>query len=447
MFESLSNRLQEAFKRLRGHGSLTEAELDEALKEIRLALLEADVNYRVVKDFVDRVRTKAVGAEILKSLTPGQQVVKVVRDELSELLGHHSEGLRFASTPPTVILMVGLQGSGKTTTSGKLARWLAREKHAPLLVPADLRRPAAVEQLHKVAAAVGVPTIQVEGETDPVKLAQKGLGVARARGYDVVVVDTAGRLHIDEELMVELERMKALLVPSEILLVTDAMTGQDAVKSAAEFNHRLGLTGIILTKLDGDARGGAALSVRAVTGRPIKFIGVGEKYDALEAFHPDRMASRILGMGDVLTLIERAEGMVDLESAEALETQLRRNSFTLEDFRLQLKQIRRLGPLDQLLELIPGMGRLKTAGVELDPKEMGRLEAILSSMSLAERADHTLLNGNRRRRIARGSGTDVAAVNRLIKQFVEARTMMKRMGKGGLKGLKAMSRAGGRRGR
>lgn len=433
LFGQLAERLQETFRRLRGKGRLTEADVEEALKEVRLALLEADVNFKVVKTFVARVKERAVGQEVLQSITPAQQVFKIVHDELTGLMGGAHNRLRMADRPPTVIMLVGLQGSGKTTTAAKLGRYLLGQGRRPLLVAADPYRPAAVEQLQVLGRRLELPVVAPEGKP-PVDAARAAVGRAPALGRDVVIIDTAGRLHIDEEMMRELEDMKAAVSPHEILLVVDAMTGQDAVAVAQGFHQRLGLTGVILTKLDGDSRGGAALSVKAVTGQPVKFAGMGERVEALEPFHPERMASRILGMGDVLSLVEKAQAAVDGEKARELERRLRQAEFTLEDFLEQLRQVRQMGPLDQLLSLLPGYGKLKRAhGLEVDEKELVRVEAIINSMTVAERRDPSIIDGSRRQRIARGSGTRVQDVNRLLKQFEGTRLMLKQwsaMGKG-----------------
>ena len=431
MFDQLTQRLQRVFKTLRGEGKLSEAHVTGALREIRLALLEADVNFRVVKQFVEAIRARATGQEVLQSLTPTQQVIKIVRDELVKLLGGESSALSFSGKPPSVYLMVGLQGSGKTTSAGKLARWLGRNGHRPLLLSIDVYRPAAREQLSVIARDLDLPCYRGEGMDDPLQLCRAALLEARNSGCDVLLVDTAGRLHIDDALMQELQRVKDLVVPTETLLVADAMTGQDAVKSAREFHERLSLSGVILTKMDGDARGGAALSIRSVTGQPVKFVGVGEKYDALELFHPDRMASRILGMGDVLSLIEKAEETIDREKALELERKVRSDSFTLEDFRDQMRQMRRLGSMEQILSMLPQVGAFKDLNkVKVDEKELLHIEAIINSMTPRERAHHRIINGSRRKRIARGSGTSVQKVNQLLKRYVQARKMMKQMSSG-----------------
>ncbi|HSB17276.1 MAG TPA: signal recognition particle protein [Bryobacteraceae bacterium] len=427
MFENLSDKLQRVFKNLRGEGKLTPENMEAALREIRVALLEADVHFKVVKQFLEGVRQKAMGEEVLTALSPTQQVVKIVQEELVKLLGSHQSRLRFANEPPTMILIVGLQGSGKTTTTGKLARWLSRNGHLPLMVSVDVYRPAARDQLAVIARDLRLPIYEgAPEEKAPAELAKSARREAIQTGRDVVLVDTAGRLHIDEQLMAELQELKQLLSPSEILFVADAMTGQDAVKSADEFHKRLGITGAILTKMDGDARGGGALSIRHVTGQPLKFVGVGEKFDALEPFHPDRVASRILGMGDVLSFIEKVEESIDQKNAEEMQRKLIDNEFTLEDFRDQLKQLKKLGPLDSILSMMPGVGPLKDLkNVKVDEKEIVRVVAIIDSMTPKERANHMIINGTRRRRIARGSGTTVQEVNQLLKQYAQARKMMK----------------------
>ena len=431
MFDQLTGRLQRVFKTLRGEGKLSEAHVTGALREIRLALLEADVNFRVVKQFVEAIRARATGQEVLQSLTPTQQVIKIVRDELVKLLGGESSALSFSGKPPSVYMMVGLQGSGKTTSAGKLARWLGRNGHRPLLLSIDVYRPAAREQLAVIARDLGLPCYRGGGIDDPLQLCRSALMEARTSGCDVLLIDTAGRLHIDDALMRELQQVKELVAPTETLLVADAMTGQDAVKSAREFHQRLSLSGVILTKMDGDARGGAALSIRSVTGQPVKFVGVGEKYDALELFHPDRMASRILGMGDVLTLIEKAEETIDREKALELERKVRSDSFTLEDFRDQMRQMRKLGSMEQILSMLPQVGAFKELNkVKVDEKELLHIEAIINSMTPRERAHHQIINGSRRKRIARGSGTSVQKVNQLLKRYVQARKMMKQMSSG-----------------
>jgi len=431
MFQSLSGRFQEIFKRLRGKGALTEEDLEVGLKEIRLTLLEADVNYRVVKRFVSAVRERATDSEILKSLTPGQQVVKIVNEELIQLLsGDGVPRLKFAATPPTVFLMVGLQGSGKTTTTGKLGRLLKSRGRHPLLVPCDVYRPAAIEQLRRLGEQAEIDVFDAGSEDRPLEIARAARRRAVEVGHDLLLIDSAGRLHIDDAMMTELDDLRAGLDPQEIFLVCDAMTGQDAVRSATEFDKRLSLTGIILTKLDGDTRGGAALSIRSVTGKAIRFVGTGEKLDALEEFQPERMASRILGMGDVLSIIEKAQATVSEEDARRLSETIQSDSFTLEDFRLQLTQIQKMGPVDQLLDMVPGASRLiGSRDVSIDSREFVRLESIINSMTTRERSDHTIINGSRRRRIAKGSGTSVQDVNQLLKQFAQMRRQMKGMKK------------------
>jgi signal recognition particle subunit SRP54 len=437
MFESLSDKLQNVFKRLRGKGSLTEADVSEALREVRLALLEADVNFRVVKDFVARVKERAVGQDVLESLTPAQMVVKIVNEELTAILGGEEARLNFAPRPPTILLMVGLQGSGKTTHCAKLANLLRKQGRRPLLVACDIYRPGAIKQLQVVGEQVQTPVFTLGDKQDPVGIARAGVQHAAENGNDVVIVDTAGRLHIDEQMMDEVARLQQALQPTEVLLVLDAMTGQDAVTVAKEFSERLSVTGFILTKLDGDTRGGAAISIRAVVGQPIKFLGVGEKPDAIEVFHPDRLASRILGMGDVLTLIEKAEAVIDEKRALELEKKLRTNRFDLEDYLEQIQQMRKMGPLEQILNAIPGFSAMQAKGkLEIDEKELNRVTAIIQSMTRQERHDPALINGSRRRRIAAGSGTTVQEVNRLLNQFTQMRKA--------LSGIADMERSGKR---
>ena len=427
MFDNLSDKLQRVFKNLRGEGKLTAENMEAALREIRVALLEADVHFRVVKQFIENIKEKALGEEVLTALSPTQHVVKIVRDELIKTLGSHQSKLRMANEPPTSILIVGLQGSGKTTTTGKLARWLSKNGHSPLMVSVDVYRPAARQQLSVIARDIKLPIYEgTPEETKPADLARSALRESRQTGRDVLLVDTAGRLHIDDQLMQELQELKELLSPTEILFVADAMTGQDAVKSADEFHKRLGITGVILTKMDGDARGGGALSIRNITGQPLKFVGVGEKFDALEPFHPDRVAQRILGMGDMLSLIEKVEENIDQKQAEEMQRKLIDNEFTLEDFRDQLRQIRKLGPLDSILGMMPQLGPMKNLkDVKVDENEITRVVAIIDSMTSKERANHMIINGARRRRIAKGSGTSVQEVNALLKQYAQARKMMK----------------------
>jgi signal recognition particle subunit SRP54 len=433
MFDNLGDKLQRVFKNLRGEGKLSAENMEAALKEIRLALLEADVHFKVAKQFIEAVKEKAMGAEVLTALSPTQQVIKIVRDEMVKMLGQHQARLRTANEPPSVYLIVGLQGSGKTTSTAKLARWLSKNGNSPLMVSVDVYRPAARKQLSVLAKSLSLPIYEgTPDETKPAELARSARKEAIQTGRDVLMVDTAGRLHIDDELMTELSDLKTLLNPIEILFVADAMTGQDAVKSADEFNKRLGITGVILTKMDGDARGGAALSIRAVTGQPLKFVGVGEKPDALEPFHPDRVAQRILGMGDVLSLIEKVSEQVDQKDAEEMQRKLIEDDFTLADFRDQIKQVRKLGPLESLLGMMPQVGVMKDLkNVKIDEKEITRLVAIVDSMTAKERANHMLINGARRRRIAKGSGTSVQEVNTLLKQYAQMRKMMKSFSGGG----------------
>jgi signal recognition particle subunit SRP54 len=426
VFDNLSDRLQGIFKNLRGQGRISESVLNDTLREIRMALLEADVHVGVVRSLVDAVRAKGLGEDVLKSLSPGQQVVKIVRDELNEVLGEgEAAAIRFASKPPTVVFLVGLQGSGKTTTAAKLGLWLKNQGHYPYLVPVDVYRPAAVDQLRKVGEAAGLKVHAHDATRKPVEIAREGLLDAKRSGFDTVILDTAGRLHIDETLMGELLELKAELAPHEILFAADSMTGQDAVRSAGEFHRALELTGVILTKLDGDARGGAALSIRHVTGVPIKFVGVGEKASDLEPFHPDRMVGRILGMGDVLGLIEKAEEAIDVADAKELEKKIRKNQFTLEDFRDQLRMVRKMGPLSSVVSMLPGMGAVKEA--DLDTDAVTRVIAIIDSMTPKERNRPQVLNGSRKKRIARGSGRSVPEINRLLKQFSQLKRMMKSM--------------------
>ena len=433
MFENLSDKLQRVFKNLRGEGKLTTENMETALREIRVALLEADVHFRVAKQFIEAVKEKAMGSEVLTALSPAQQVVKIVRDEMVKMLGTHQAKLRTANEPPSVMLIVGLQGSGKTTSTAKLARWLSRNGHSPMMVSVDVYRPAARQQLSVLARDLKLPVYEgTPEETKPAELARSARKESTQTGRDVLLVDTAGRLHIDDDLMTELTELKDQLAPTEILFVADAMTGQDAVKSADEFNKRLGITGTILTKMDGDARGGAALSIRAVTGQPLKFVGVGEKSDALEPFHPDRVAQRILGMGDVLSLIEKVEESIDQKQAEAMQRKLLDDDFTLADFRDQIGQLRKLGPLESIMGMMPQIGPMKDLkNMKVDEKEITRLVAIIDSMTHRERANHMIINGARRRRIAKGSGTSVQEVNTLLKQYAQARKMMKSFTGGG----------------
>jgi len=438
MFENLSTKLDSIFKKLRGHGKLTEQNIQEALKEVRIALLEADVNFKVVKDFIQQVQGRAVGQEVMGSLTPAQQLIKIVKEEMTSLMGGEEQKIHLSGSPPVPIMLVGLHGCGKTTTAGKLARYFQEKGKRPYLIPADVYRPAAIEQLQKLGEELSVDFYRPEGSQTPLDICLKGRDSALKGGYDLMLIDTAGRLHIDEALMLELREIKTHIRPKEVLLVADAMTGQDAVNIAKNFSERLGIDGIILTKMDGDARGGAALSIKSVTQKPIKFIGVGEKLDALEAFHPDRMASRILGMGDVFTLIEKAEAAFDETKAKELEKKIRKDSFTLEDFRDQLQQIRKMGSLESILGMIPGLSKMTrgVGGVDLDEGALVRVEAIINSMTPKERANHMSINGSRRLRIARGSGTSVQEVNQLLKRYAEARKMMKQFSKMGEKGFR-----------
>ncbi len=443
IFESLAEKLQQTFKKLRSHGKLTEDDVNEAMREVRMALLEADVNFKVVKQFIAKVKERAVGQDVMETLTPAQVVIKIVDEELTALMGGAQSRITIAQKPPTVILLAGLQGAGKTTTAAKLALSMKKQGKAPLLVAGDIYRPAAIKQLEVLGAQLDLPVFSMPEGTSPVAIALSAVGRARHLLKDVVIIDTAGRLHIDEKLMQELKSIKAVVRPHEILLVVDAMTGQDAVNVAESFNNGLGVDGVILTKLDGDARGGAALSIRAVTGCPIKFIGVGEKLEALQPFHPDRMASRILGMGDVLSLIEKAQSAIDVEQAQALEKKLRKDDFTLEDFLTQMQQVKKLGSMEQILGMLPGMGGLKKklGDLEFNEKDFKHIEAIIYSMTPEERRKTSIINGSRRKRIALGSGTRVQDVNKLLKQFDEAKKMIKKMknmqkkgkGRGGFK--------------
>ena len=426
VFESLSEKLQSALSKLRSKGKLTEKDVDAAMREVRLALLEADVNYKVVKDFVKNVKSRAIGAEVMKSLTPGQQVIKIVNEELTRLMGEKEAKLNFSPNPPTIVLMCGLQGSGKTTTSGKLAYNLLKKNKNPLLVACDIYRPAAIKQLEVVGEKIGVPVFSMGDKISPVDIAKASIEYGKKNNHDWIIIDTAGRLHVDDELMEELQEIKDAVDPDEILLVVDAMTGQDAVNVAEIFNEKLDITGIILTKLDGDARGGAALSIRAVTGKPIKLVGMGEKLDQLEPFYPDRMASRILGMGDVLSLIEKAQASIDEKKAKELEKKIISQQFTLEDFLEQIAQVRNLGPLDELLGMLPGVNSKALKNLDIDEKEIVKIQAIIQSMTKEERANPSIIDSSRRKRIAMGSGTTVQDVNRLLKQFKETKKMMKR---------------------
>lgn len=439
-FQGLAERLQGTLQKIRGKGKINEADVKEMMREVRFALIEADVNLKVVREFVKKVSEKAVGQEVMNSLTPGQQVVKIVKDELTNLMGGEQEPIQFSRKPPTVIMMVGLQGAGKTTTSGKLATFL-RKKHnrKPLLVAADVYRPAAIQQLETLGKQLTLPVFSMGTDISPVEIVRQALEEAEREHHDVVIVDTAGRLHVDEELMKELSDIHELTSPDEVFLVVDAMTGQDAVNVAQNFNETVGISGVVLTKLDGDTRGGAALSIRSVTDKPIKFIGVGERMDALEPFHPERMASRILGMGDVMSLIEKAQDNVDEEKAKELEEKFRTQSFTLDDFLDQLQQVKKMGPLDELLKMMPGANKIKgLENAQVDEGQMGRVEAVIQSMTPTERATPEIINANRRRRIAKGSGTSIQEVNRLLKQFDEMKKMVKQMTNMQQKGNKRM---------
>jgi signal recognition particle subunit SRP54 len=428
-FEGLADRLQNTMQKIRGKGKVTESDVKEMMREVRLALLEADVNFKVVKDFVKKVTERAIGQEVVKSLTPGQQVIKVVKEELTDLMGGEQSKIAVSNRPPTVIMMVGLQGAGKTTTTGKLANLLRKKyNRKPLLVAADIYRPAAIKQLETLGKQIGMPVFSLGDQVSPVEIARQAIAKAKEDHHDYVLIDTAGRLHVDEKLMGELKDIKELSKPDEIFLVVDAMTGQDAVNVAQSFNEQLGLTGVVLTKLDGDTRGGAALSIRAVTNTPIKFIGMGEKLDALETFHPERMASRILGMGDVLTLIEKAQANVDEDKAKELEKKMRTASFTLDDFLDQLGQVRKMGPLDEILKMMPGANKIKGMNnLQIDEKQISHVEAIIKSMTGTEKTHPEIINANRRKRIAKGSGTSIQEVNRLLKQFEDMKKMMKQM--------------------
>lgn len=436
MFDGLSEKLESVFKRLKGHGILTEKNISDGLREVRMALLEADVHFKVVKQFIDEVKQRALGQDVMTSLTPGQQVVKIVNQSLTDLMGGRHEALNLAGTHPVALMLVGLQGSGKTTTAGKLAIQLRKQGRKPYLAPADVYRPAAIDQLQKLGVQLDVPVYASSTDMRPVDICQRARVQAQKIGCDTVIIDTAGRLHIDAELMAELRDIKKSVQPADILLVADAMTGQDAVNMAKAFDDALSIGGVVLTKMDGDARGGAALSIKSITQKPIKFIGVGEKLSDLEAFHPERMASRILGMGDVLTMIEKAQDAMDAKEAAALEKRLRKNQFTLEDFKNQLAQVRKMGSLSDLMGLIPGMGNLKQMkNLQVDDNELTRIEAIINSMTPGERSRHTIINGSRRRRIAKGSGTRVQEVNQLLKNYTQTMKMMQKVRKGGMREL------------
>lgn len=438
LFENLSDKLQDTFKKLRGRGKLTEADVNEAMREVRMALLEADVNFKVVKDLINRIKERAIGEEVMSSLTPAQQVIKIVNEELTELMGGSQSKILIASKPPTVLMMVGLQGAGKTTSTGKLALHLRKQGKKPLLVAADVQRPAAIDQLETLGKQLNIPVYSDRASKNPVEIAKAAMNEAASKLYDIVIIDTAGRLHVNEELMEELVNIKKQVKPHEILLVADAMTGQDAVQVAESFHEKLGLDGIVLTKMDGDARGGAALSIKAVTGAPVKFVGMGEKMDALEPFHPDRMASRILGMGDVLTLIEKAQTEMDVAENEKMAKKMVKEGLDLNDFLSQMQQIRKLGSFKDILGMIPGLGNMKQLkDVDLDGKDIKKIEAIIRSMTMAERTKPSLIDGSRRKRIAAGSGTQVQDVNQLLKRFEETNKMMKQfagMNKGKKKG-------------
>ncbi len=436
MLDNLSDKLNSVFKKLKGHGKLTEKNIEDGLREVRMALLEADVHYKVVKKFISDIRVRALGQEVLASLTPGQQVVKIVNDELTALMGGRHQELSLDGTQPAAVMLVGLQGSGKTTTAGKLAVFLRKIGRKPYLVPADVYRPAAIEQLQRLGAQLSVPVFPSRTDMDPVDICREARSAAHQAGCDTLLLDTAGRLHVDEALMEELRRIKAAAVPSDILLVADAMTGQDAVNIAESFDQALDIGGVVLTKLDGDARGGAALSIKAITGKPIKFVGVGEKLAQLEAFHPERLASSILGMGDLLTFIEKAQAVVDEKKAAELEKKLRKNQFSLEDFRDQMVQIRKMGSVKDLLGMIPGVSKSKQfKNLEVDDRELVRIEAIINSMTAQERLQHAIINGSRRKRIATGSGTRVQDVNQLLKNYTQVMKMMKKINKGGMRHL------------
>ena len=447
MFDSLSDKLESVFKKLRGQGVMTEVNIKEALREVRLALLEADVNFKVVKDFVENVRLKAVGTEVLNSLSPGQQVIRIVHDELVAIMGGGEDNsLDLAAKPPVAIMMVGLQGAGKTTTCGKLGNLLKKQKRRPLLVPADVYRPAAIEQLKTVGRQLGLEVFTSTSDQKPLDICINAMKFAELNGFDTVIIDTAGRHQIDDFLMNELSELNDAVKPREILFVADAMTGQEAVSIASGFNDRLEITGVVLSKLDGDAKGGAALSIKAVTGKPIKFVGLGEKLDALEVFHPDRLVSRILGMGDVLTLVEKAQSLFDEKDTILLQQKLKKNQFDLEDFLAQMQQIKKLGSVESIMGMIPGMGKMmkQMKGAQPSENEIKRIEAIIRSMTPGERANHGIINGSRRLRISKGSGTSVQEVNLLLKRFTEAQKMMKMMQKLGPKGLlKGMGGLGG----
>lgn len=434
MFDNLSDRLNLIFKKLKGHGKLTEKNIEEGLREVRLALLEADVHYKVVKKFIAGIKERALGKEVLASLTPGQQVVKIVNDELTELMGGQNKDLQLSGASPASVMLVGLQGSGKTTTAGKLAFFLRKKGKKPYLVPADVYRPAAIDQLKKLGEQISVPVFQSDTGMDPVDICSDARASAKQKGCDTLLIDTAGRLHVDDDMMDELCRIKKAVKPSDILLVADAMTGQDAVNIAQSFDVALDIGGVVLTKMDGDARGGAALSIKAITGKPIKFLGLGEKLNSLEPFHPDRMSSSILGMGDILTFIEKAQSIVDERKAAELEKKLRKSRFTLEDFRDQMIQIRKMGSLNELMNMIPGFNKIKQfKNLKVDDRELVKIEAIINSMTRQERRHYNIINGSRRKRIAKGSGTSVQDINRLLKNYTQVMKMMKKFNKGGMR--------------
>ena len=436
MFDNVSDKLNEVFKKLKGHGKLTENNVEEGLRQVRMALLEADVHFKVVKQFIADIKVRALGQEVLGSLTPGQQVIKIVNEELTALLGGEHQQISLKGTAPVSVMLVGLQGSGKTTTAGKLAVYLRKQGRAPYLVPADVYRPAAIDQLRKLGEQISVPVFASTVEADPVQICIDARADAQMSGCDTLLLDTAGRLHVDQALMAELGRIKEAVGPSDILLVADAMTGQDAVNIAASFDDELDIGGVVLSKMDGDARGGAAISIRSVTGKPIKFVGTGEKLADMEAFHPERMASRILGMGDVLTVIEKAQAAMDEKKAVELEKKLRKSQFTLEDFRDQMVQIRKMGSLTDMLKMMPGMAKAKQLkNLQVDEHELVRVEAMINSMTVEERKNHAIINGSRRRRIARGSGTSVQDVNRLLKNYTQVMKLIKKMNKGGIRGM------------
>ena len=438
MFENLSDRLDSVFKKLKGHGTLNEKNIEDGLKQVRMALLEADVNYKVAKNVISDIKTRALGQEVMQSLTPGQQVIKIVNEEFTRMMGSTHQELNLEGKALGSIMLVGLQGSGKTTTAGKLAFYLRKQGRKPFLVPVDVYRPAAIDQLKKIGSQLDIPVFQSTTDMTPLKICQDAQLAAREQGCDTLLFDTAGRLHLDDTLMAELEDIKTGMNPSEILLVADAMTGQDAVNIAQSFDKRLDLSGFVLTKMDGDARGGAALSIKAVTGKPLKFIGVGEKSTALEPFHPDRMASRILGMGDALSFIEKAQESVDENEAKALEKKLRQNAFTLDDFKNQMKSVRKMGSIKDLVGMLPGVNKKQLAGLNIDDKEFGRIEAIINSMTPEERSKHAMIKGSRKKRIANGSGTSVQDVNKLLKSYTQSMKMIKKFNKGGMRSLKNM---------